>query len=122
MINFNNYTVKARECFELAQKTLARMSHQQLSVEHLFYAMLEQNEDIIKDIFENNKINIKSLKSDTQKLLDRIPSVRGVTQELDKVYVTQELQKVFLEAENVKLRFKDEYVSLEHILLAIFEV
>ncbi len=54
--------------------------------------------------------------------MDRIPSVRGVTQELDKVYVTQELQKVFLEAENVKLRFKDEYVSLEHILLAIFEV
>ncbi|MGI6680784.1 MAG: ATP-dependent chaperone ClpB [Bdellovibrionota bacterium] len=121
-MNLNNYTIKTRECLELAQKKLVKMSHQELSSVHIFYAMLEQGEDIIKDIFAKNNLNISTLKRETEELLKKIPSVKGSSKELDKIYVTSELQKVFLEAENIKNNFKDEYVSLEHLLLAIITI
>src|SRR5574344_107835 len=118
-MNLNNYTQKAGECLELAQKKLVKMSQQELSVEHLFWAMLEQGEDIIKDIFDANHLNINSVKKETEELLKKIPSVKGSSTELDKIYVTHNLQHILLSAETIKDQFKDEYVSLEHLLLAL---
>ncbi|HHU33363.1 MAG TPA: ATP-dependent chaperone ClpB, partial [Clostridia bacterium] len=87
----------------------------------IFLALLEQKEGLVPRILTRLEVPIDSLTLDVRRLVERKPKVSGSGRELGKLYITAVLNHVLLKAEEVAQRFKDEYISVEHIFLALLE-
>ena len=118
-MRFDKLTLKAQETVQSAQQLADQFGHQQVEPEHLVRIILEQKEGVIPPIFGKIGANKAQLSKEIDLALDRIPKISGSG--AGQVYISPAtkgiLDKAFTEAEQMK----DEYVSLEHILLAIFE-
>jgi ATP-dependent Clp protease ATP-binding subunit ClpB len=117
-MRLDKLTFKAQEAIAEAQNLAREFSHQQVDVEHLFLALLKQEEGIILPLFEKLEVSPEKLKKELNTILDSRHKVHGQNIQL---YLSPRLDKVlnqtFKEAENLK----DEFVSSEHLLLAILE-
>lgn len=105
----------------MAQQIALRHSHQTVDVPHLLLALLEQEDGLVARILEKTGINSASVKTDVGNLLDRLPRVSGQAVEAGKIYVSQEFQTLLVKAGDQAKRLKDEYISVEHLLLAMLE-
>lgn len=110
----HNFTLKTQELINAASKLAAKKDHQMIDIEHVFYEMLNQEDTLINPLLKKLNVNIDNLKKETEHLFSKIPQVEGGGQ-----YVSENLRKVFNQASKESESFKDEYVSVEHILLAI---
>lgn len=113
----HNFTQKSQELLQKASQLAAAKNHQQIDVVHLFREMLEQKDTLIEPLFKKLEINVKQLQNETQNLLDSLPKVEGGSQ-----YASEALRKVLTQASKESQNFKDEYISVEHILLALLEI
>jgi len=113
----HNFTVKTQELLNLAAQLSTARNHQQIDVLHVFHEMLEQSDTLIQPLFKKLEINAESLKREIENLLKKLPAVEGSSQ-----YVSEDLRKVLTQASKESQNFKDEYVSVEHILLALLEI
>ncbi len=116
-MNLNKATVKAREALEKSGALANSLNHQSVDVEHLFLALLEQEEGLIKPILQNIEINLSKL---TSLLNDRIqtkPKIYGVGQ----TFMSRELNEALENAAKEASRLHDEYISTEHLLLGILD-
>jgi len=120
MIDTNKLTQKAQEALRLAQSTALRYSHQEVDCEHLLLALIQQEGGLVPTLLERMSVPVKDLEARVEESLDAKPRINGGG-EAGKVYVTQRLGKVLVRAEDEAKRLKDEYVSVEHLLLAIVE-
>src|SRR5207245_6689763 len=103
-----------------AQSRAIRRSHQQLDVEHLLAALLEQESGLAGAILAKAGASAELLGQRLEQELDRMPKVTGPTgAPPDQIYVTGRLNRVLTLAEDEAKKLKDEYVSVEHVLLAI---
>jgi ATP-dependent Clp protease ATP-binding subunit ClpB len=116
-MDIQKFTEKVQETLMTAQSTAVKHHHQQLDVEHLLLALLEQEEGLAKRIFTLLRVNIDAFIHELQVLLKKKPEVLGAGAE--NVYLSSRLQRVLTNAEKEAKAMQDEYISVEHLLLAM---
>ncbi|MCL6505627.1 MAG: ATP-dependent chaperone ClpB [Bryobacteraceae bacterium] len=117
----NRLTEKVQQALHAAQSKAARLSHQQIDVEHLLAAFLEQEGGLAPAILTKAGVAVDLLRRRIEQELDRLPKVSGPAGAPDQVYITGRLNRLLAEAEAEAKRLKDDYVSVEHFLLAMTE-
>jgi ATP-dependent Clp protease ATP-binding subunit ClpB len=118
-MDFNRLTEKSQEAIRQAQSLAIRHGNQQVDVEHLLAALLEQDGGLAPSILLRADVSVEALHRRLMQEIDKLPKVSGGSTPADQVYVTSRLSRLFTEAEDEAKRLKDEYVSIEHLLLAI---
>ncbi len=117
-MDFNRFTEKLQEGLRSAQSLAAQRGQQQVEVEHLLVALLEQESGLTQSILLKAGLNLETVHQRLVQELDKLPKVSGPAAGMDQIYVSSRLQKLITTAENEAKRLKDDYVSVEHILLA----
>jgi ATP-dependent Clp protease ATP-binding subunit ClpB len=117
----NRLTEKAQEAIRAAQSKAVRYGNQQVDVEHLLAVLLEQPDGLAPAILNKTGANAGALKDRVEREIERLPKVSGPSGPPDQIYITGRLNRVLAQAEDEARRLKDEYVSVEHFLLAMTE-
>jgi ATP-dependent Clp protease ATP-binding subunit ClpB len=118
-MDFNRLTQKSQEAFTEAQNKAVEYGHVEVDGEHLLWALLDQPEGLVPRLLQRMDIRPDMVKNEIHAELDRKPRVSGPGAEAGKIYVSQRLNRVLVAAENEAKRLKDEYVSVEHLLMAL---
>jgi ATP-dependent Clp protease ATP-binding subunit ClpB len=117
-MDINRFTEKLQEAIRSAQSKAVRYGHQQIDVEHLLAALLEQEGGLAPSILAKAGIGVEPLTARLEADLDRLPKVSGPGGGPGEVYVSARLNKLLTAAEDEARKLKDEYISVEHVLLA----
>ncbi len=120
-MDINRLTQKAQEALGAAQSKAARYGHQQVDVEHLLSALLDQENGLATSILSKSGVNVDAFKRRVEQELERMPRVSGGGGGADQIYITGRLNRVLAQAEEEAKKIKDEYVSIEHLLLAMID-
>src|ERR1700734_3353156 len=120
-MDFNRFTEKLQEAVRAAQSIAVQHGNQQIDTEHLMLALLDQEGGLAPSILNKADIRVDALRTRLQQEVDRLPKVSGTGGGPDQVYVTQRITKLLTQAEDEAKRLKDDYVSVEHVLLAATE-
>jgi len=120
-MDINRFTEKLQEAVRTAQSIAVRHGNQQIDVEHLLLALLQQEGGLAPSILNKADVPVDAVRTKVQQAIDRMPKVSGSTGGPDQIYITNRLQKLFTQAEDEAKRMKDDFVSVEHVLLAIAE-
>ncbi len=118
-MNTDKYTKKVREALETAQNIAGRHANQQVDVEHLFFALLKDSQGLIPGIFTRMGAGIAPLTARLEQAIDSKPRIAGSV-EADRFYISQELSRLLQHAEDAAGEMKDEYISVEHLVLGAF--
>lgn len=113
----DKFTVMSQEAFQLAQSRAEELGHQELKPEHLLWAFLNQEENIVISILAKIGVNSSKILEDLESTLDKIPKVKGG----GEIYLSSSLRKIMNSAKKEADKFKDEYISTEHLFLAILK-
>ncbi len=118
-MNIQKFTQKSLEAIQNAQTLAIENQNAQVEQEHLLLALLEQENSLIKELIK--KIGDEdSIENEVRNKIDNKPKMTGVARPSDGIYVAQDVDKVLADSESIAKKMKDEYVSVEHIMLAIF--
>jgi ATP-dependent Clp protease ATP-binding subunit ClpB len=120
-MDINRLTLKSQEEMQAAQTLAVRHGHQQVDGEHLLAALLEQPEGLAPRLLGRLEVSAEALAARLEEVLGRRRSVSGPGAEPGKIYLTGRLQQLLVKAEDEARRLKDEYVSVEHLLLAFLD-
>jgi ATP-dependent Clp protease ATP-binding subunit ClpB len=120
-MDLNRLTQKSQEAVQAAQTKALRYGHVEVDGEHLLLALLEQADGLVPRLLTRMDIPVQPLCQAIEQELGRRPKTSGPGIEAGKIYVTQRLQKLMLQAEDEAKRLKDDYVSVEHLLLALVQ-
>lgn len=120
-MRFDRLTYKTQEAIREAQRIASQHGNQQIDVEHLFYALVEDTEGLVYRILKECGADLNTIKIDLKKAIDKIPKVYGA-QPLEQIYITPRFNQLFEKAEAEAEHLKDEYISVEHLLIALFDV
>jgi ATP-dependent Clp protease ATP-binding subunit ClpB len=120
-MDINRFTEKAQEAVRAAQTLGTRYGNQQIEVEHLLYALLDQKGGLVPSVLSKAGVNVEPLKQAVENEINRIPKVTGPSGPVDQVYITARLNKTLVAAEDEAKKLKDDYVSVEHLLLAVVD-
>ena len=118
-MDFNKLTQKSQEAFTEAQNKAVSFGHVEVDCEHLLWALLDQHDGLVQRLLQRMDIRPEMVKNEVVAELDRIPRVSGPGAETGKIYVSQRLSRILVAAENEAKRLKDEYVSVEHLFMAL---
>jgi ATP-dependent Clp protease ATP-binding subunit ClpB len=118
-MNTDKFTYKAQEAIQDALTTAQKLDHQQIEPEHLSLALLRQDNGLIPGLVEKLSIQPALLIKELEGYLEGLPRVEGASSQL---YASKRLNKVFIEAENHKNFLNDDYVSVEHLFLALSKI
>lgn len=117
-MNIEKYTQKMQGAILDAQSIANSYGHQQLEIAHVHYAIISDSDGLIPRLLEAMNVDVNSLKADLKSDLEKLPKVSGSSAQL---YMSSELNNVLTKAEKIASDFKDEYVSVEHLYLAILD-
>ncbi|MEI7437820.1 MAG: Clp protease N-terminal domain-containing protein, partial [bacterium] len=120
-MDLNKLTQKAQEAVQAAQSEAVKRGHQEVDGEHLLYALLAQEDGLTSRLMTRMGVSAPTLQARLEEGLSRRPSVQGGATEAGKIYVTQRLNRLLVKAAEEAERLKDEYVSVEHLLLAFLD-
>jgi len=118
-MDLNRLTQKSQEAFADAQSKAVTYGHVEVDGEHLLWALLDQPEGLVPRLLQRMDIRPEQLKKEIEAELDKRPRVSGPGVEAGKIYISQRLSRILVAAENEAKRLKDEYVSVEHLLMAL---
>jgi ATP-dependent Clp protease ATP-binding subunit ClpB len=113
-------TVMSRQAVQEAQNEARRRSHNEVETWHLLVALLAQEGGIVPALVEKLGLTVSAMQLAANRELDRLPKVSGAV-DVSKIYVTQALNEVLTQAEQEAEQLKDEYVSVEHLFLALIK-
>jgi len=113
----DKFTIKAQEVLTAAEQTAVHYGHQQIEPEHLLHAVLSQEGSIGRTLIQKTGANPDQLKSELENRLSALPSVSGASME---VYISQHTKKILADALKEASQLNDEFISVEHLLLAFF--
>ena len=114
-------TVMSRSAVQEAQNEARRRSHNEVDTWHLLAALLGQEGGIVPALVEKLGLTVSAMQLAANRELDRLPKVSGAV-DVSKIYVTQALNEVLTRAEEERDALKDEFTSVEHLLLALLHV
>jgi len=120
-MNEQKFTQKSIEVIKNAQSLAIEHQNIQIEQEHLLYALIEQNEGLIPELIKKIGIDFSALLQTIKKAVEELPGVTGPGREADKVYVSNEVDRTLVLAEKTAEKMKDEYVSVEHIMLGLLD-
>jgi len=115
-MNLEKFTIKSQEALQLARDIAVAKKHQELTSLHLFFVFLKDEKGIVNSILHRLGINVNLLKQKTEQELDKIPHVLSSE---GQVYLSSELNNVLIKAEEEAKELQDDYISVEHLLLAM---
>jgi ATP-dependent Clp protease ATP-binding subunit ClpB len=118
-MDLNKFTEQATAALGSAQEEATRLGNQAVEVEHLFYALLTQENGFVPRLFERLKVSTDLLLSKTQAALDRLPKVSG-SGATGQTGITHRLNQLLIHAQDEAKKLKDDYVSVEHLVLSMF--
>jgi ATP-dependent Clp protease ATP-binding subunit ClpB len=118
-MDINRMTQKTQEALQAAQSLAVHFGHVEVDGEHLLLALLEQEGGLVPRLVARLDIDLRNLVAAARKELEKIPSVSGPGVEAGKVYVTQRFNQLMVKAEQEAKQLKDEYISVEHVLLVL---
>ncbi|MCG3160891.1 MAG: Chaperone protein ClpB [Acidobacteria bacterium] len=118
-MDINRFTESAQQGLSAAQSKAARYGNQQVDVEHLLAALLEQERGLATSLLNKANINTDGLRQRVEEELQRLPKVSGPAGAPDQIYVTGRLNRLLAQAEDEAKKLKDDYISVEHLLLAM---
>ena len=117
-MNIERYTSKTQEALLDAQNIAIGLGNSQVDSEHVHMALLQQKDGLIPKLLTYMEVNVEAIKGDLQRELDKLPKVTGGDQ---NIYASRKFNELFMKAEKICGDFKDEYVSVEHVYLALME-
>ncbi|HEX3046672.1 MAG TPA: ATP-dependent chaperone ClpB [Bacillota bacterium] len=122
-MDFNRMTQKVQEAIGDAQNLAVRLANQQVDVEHLLLSLLKQDDGLALAFLNKAGINVNGVISKLNQELERLPKISfsGPSPAADQVYITGRLNRILAQAETEAKRLKDEYLSVEHLLLAMVD-
>ena len=120
-MNFQKYTQKSLEALKNAQTLMASKGNSQMTEEHLMLALLEQNEGIAFDLVKRAGASAEVFRAELASAVDALPGMTGGSVEADRLYISRELEGALAEAEKIASKMQDEYVSVEHLMLAMLD-
>ena len=115
-MNFNNYTIKSQEAIQQAQQLAQSMGHQQIENEHIVKAIFEVDENVLPFILKKLNVNVDMLKLALDKQIEGFSKVSGAD-----LMISREASKALNEASIIAKKMNDDFVSIEHLILAIFK-
>src|ERR687890_1471802 len=115
-MRLERFTLRGQEAIQSAIEAAERNQHQQVEPEHLLLAMLEQPEGVVRPLLGKLGANVQVVLNDVQAAIGRLPRVQGGQQ-----YFSPRLSQIFTASEKQAKDMQDEYISTEHLLLAIAE-
>jgi len=118
MIQLDKFTIKAQEALGESQQIAASYNHQEIKGEHLLLALINQKDGVVPSILQKLEVNTGELKAKLERKLARIPQIYGGG---GQQYIGSELNQVLNAAQEEAQRVKDEYVSTEHLFIALVE-
>ncbi|WP_298037384.1 ATP-dependent chaperone ClpB [uncultured Desulfuromonas sp.] len=118
-MDLNRMTQKTQEALQAAQSRAVKLGHVEVDVEHLLAALLEQEGGLVPRLLEGMEVAPQNFSAALKKELEKKPSVSGPGAGAGQIYVTQRLNRLLVRAEEEARHLKDEYVSVEHLLLAM---
>ncbi|OJE49665.1 ATP-dependent chaperone ClpB [Bacillus proteolyticus] len=120
-MDLNQMTTKTQEAITSAQSLAVSHHHQEVDTVHLLLTLLEQQDGLAVRIFQKMNVDIEALKQGAESLIKKKPSVTGSGAEAGKLYVTGALQQLLVRAGKEAEKLQDDYISIEHVLLAFSE-
>lgn len=117
-MDLNRMTQKTQEAMLYAQTLATQHYHQQVDTIHMLLALIEQEDGLTKRMLYKMNVDVERFINEANNILNRKPQVRGGGVEAGKVYITSALQQLFVRAEEEAKHLKDDYISVEHVLLA----
>ncbi|CAN5142214.1 ATP-dependent chaperone ClpB [soil metagenome] len=115
-MNLNNFTIKAQEAIQKAQQLAFRANHQSIENAHILKALLEVDENVVGYLFKKLNVNINVLTTKVNEQLAKLPKISGGE---GGQYLSTGANKTMMKAEEFLKEFKDEFVSVEHLVLAL---
>jgi len=119
-MRFDRLTIKSQEAIQEAQQLAEKRNQQQMDVEHLLLALLTQKEGLVPSLLKKLGVDWGEIRKKAEKEVEQLPRVEGPGS-AGQVYITPPLKAVFDRSEDEASKLKDEYISTEHLLLAIVE-
>jgi ATP-dependent Clp protease ATP-binding subunit ClpB len=119
IVDINRFTEKLQEALSAAQSRALRYGHQQVDVEHLLLSLLEQDRGLAASILDRANVDVEALRKRLEQELEKLPKVSSPGSAADQVYITGRLNKLLTRAEDESKKLGDQYISVEHVLLAM---
>ncbi len=119
-MNAEKYTTKVREALEAAQNVARHHGQQQIDVEHLLFALVKDSQGLVPNLFAKMGAGTGPLTARLEQAINDKPRITGNV-ELDKIYISNDLANVLMRAEDAAKNMRDDYVSVEHLILGMLE-
>ena len=120
-MNTQKLTQKSLEAIQAANGLAVENQNQQIEQVHLLSALLEQEGGLIPQLFEKMGVSVDNVQIQLKNAIDNLPAVTGSCRKADEVYVSQDVDRALREAEKEAARMKDDFVSVEHLVLGLFD-
>ena len=120
-MNLQKFTQKSLEALKDAQTLMASKGNSQITEEHLLLALIDNEQGIAADLIRRAGASVEVMRAELQSAVDAMPGMTGGSVEADKIYISRELESALAAAESLAGKMKDEYVSVEHIILGMLE-
>ncbi|MEK7465626.1 MAG: AAA family ATPase [Patescibacteria group bacterium] len=122
MPQFHRFTIKAQEALQRAQELVSQYQHGELKALHLLFSLLEDEQTLVAPMLLRTNVNVDALRRDLETILRRLPKAVTATGNVAQMYLSQELMKLLDHAAEIAFRQKDEFISCEHLLLALLDI
>jgi len=120
-MDMNRMTIKLQEALQAASSHATRRSHQGIDVEHLLLAFMEQEGGLASSLLEQAGLSVPSVRQAVEQALAKLPQVQGAGAAPGQLHVASRLSQVLSKAEDEQRALKDDYVSVEHVILAMVQ-
>ena len=120
-MDMNRMTVKVQEALQTASSHASRRSHQGIDVEHLLLSLVEQEGGLASSLLDQAGVSASSVRQAVEQALAKLPQVQGAGAGPGQLHVTSRLSQVLAKAEDEQRTLKDDYLSVEHVILAMVQ-
>lgn len=120
-MDINKMTQKSQEALQKAQNIAIEHGHQEITSEHLLTALLTDESELVPRLLNNINIPLKTIRERAERSIGKLPRISGPGMSPDKFFLSRELSQLLVKAEDEMKALKDEYLSVEHLILAMIE-
>ncbi len=120
-MNMQKFTQKSLEAIQEAHNIAVQNQNAQIEQEHLFYALLLQENGLVPELIKKMNIDVSSVKAAVETLINNKPRVAGTAREAGTVYISQDVDKLLSSSQSQASRMRDDFISVEHIMLCLID-
>ena len=119
-MNANKYTQKSLEVIQNAQNLAVSNQNAQIEEEHLLMSLLKDEDSLVRELFKKMGVS-NGFEVEISNKINNMPKITGGARRADSIYVSQDVDLVLTEAESIAEKMRDEYVSVEHLMISLLD-